>query len=155
LVCAYVDGWHHIEERCQLGPHWTIPLVLTALPSFIRLVQCVRRWVDSKNYIHLVNVSLLCISGERGIDVRSYREENTQRVSSAMLHILRGVTMVCSLCFIFSLLLTARFYSGSNRDFRFGLWVLFATANSCYTTYWVRSLQASSYEHILITECRT
>ncbi|KAB5594687.1 Xenotropic and polytropic retrovirus receptor 1 [Ceratobasidium theobromae] len=55
LVCAYVDGWYQIEERCQLAQHWTIPIVLTLIPYIIRLVQCIRRWIDSKNRIHLIN----------------------------------------------------------------------------------------------------
>ncbi|CAE7131077.1 unnamed protein product [Rhizoctonia solani] len=55
LVCAYTGHWYRIEQRCQLGPHWSIPLVLTALPSLIRLVQCIRRYIDSKNHIHLIN----------------------------------------------------------------------------------------------------
>ncbi|KAF8609112.1 EXS-domain-containing protein [Ceratobasidium sp. AG-I] len=100
LVCAYADGWHHIQERCQLGPHWSIPLVLTALPSFIRLVQCVRRWVDSKNYIHLVN------GGKYTASIVSYVAYYAWR------------------------------HYGHKRDFRFAIWVLFATINSCYTSYW-------------------
>jgi hypothetical protein len=30
----------------------------TSLPSFIRLVQCIRRYLDSGQYLHLVNVSV-------------------------------------------------------------------------------------------------
>ncbi|KAB5594688.1 Xenotropic and polytropic retrovirus receptor-like protein [Ceratobasidium theobromae] len=55
LVCAYVDGWYQIEERCQIAQHWAIPIVLTLIPYTIRLVQCIRRWIDSKNRIHLIN----------------------------------------------------------------------------------------------------
>ncbi|KAF8707831.1 EXS family, partial [Rhizoctonia solani] len=100
LVCAYADHWHHIEQRCQLGPHWTIPLVLTALPSLIRLVQCVRRYVDSKNHIHLIN------GGKYTASIVSYIAYYGWR------------------------------HYGSNRDFRMGVWILFATINSCYTSYW-------------------
>lgn len=100
LICAYADSWHHIEERCQLGPHWTIPLVLSVLPSFIRLVQCIRRWVDSKNQIHLVN------GGKYTAGIVSYVAYYGWR------------------------------HFGSHRDFRMGVWILFATINSCYTTYW-------------------
>ncbi|KAG8714690.1 hypothetical protein FRC08_011581 [Ceratobasidium sp. 394] len=100
LVCAYTDHWHHIQKRCQLGPHWSIPLLLTALPSFIRLVQCVRRYIDSKNHIHLVN------GGKYTASIVSYIAYFAWR------------------------------NYGSSRDFRLGIWVLFATINSCYTSYW-------------------
>ncbi|KAG9123684.1 hypothetical protein FRC07_014276 [Ceratobasidium sp. 392] len=100
LVCAYTDHWHHIEERCQLGVHWGIPLALTALPSFIRLVQCVRRFIDSKNHIHLIN------GGKYTASMVSYTAYFAWR------------------------------HFGSSWDFRLGIWVLFATINSCYTTYW-------------------
>ncbi|CAE7131059.1 unnamed protein product, partial [Rhizoctonia solani] len=55
LVCAYVDHWDRIEERCQLEQHWTIPLVLSIIPFIIRFVQCIRRYVDSKQRHHLIN----------------------------------------------------------------------------------------------------
>ncbi|CAE6448441.1 unnamed protein product [Rhizoctonia solani] len=55
LVCAYVDRWHRIEERCQLEQHWAIPLVLSLIPFIIRFVQCIRRYFDSKTSHHLVN----------------------------------------------------------------------------------------------------
>ncbi|CAE6408391.1 unnamed protein product [Rhizoctonia solani] len=100
LVCAYADHWHRIEQRCQLGPHWSIPLVLTALPSLIRLIQCVRRYVDSKNHIHLIN------GGKYTASIVSYVAYYGWR------------------------------HYGSNRDFRMGVWILFATINSCYTSYW-------------------
>ncbi|CAE6461995.1 unnamed protein product [Rhizoctonia solani] len=100
LACAYTGSWHHIEQRCQLGPHWTIPLVLTALPSLIRLVQCIRRYIDSKNHIHLIN------GGKYTASIVSYVAYYGWR------------------------------HYGSHRDFRMGVWILFATINSCYTSYW-------------------
>ncbi|KAJ1311454.1 hypothetical protein OPQ81_009943 [Rhizoctonia solani] len=100
LVCAYADDWHHIEQRCQLGPHWSIPLVLSALPSLIRLIQCVRRYVDSNNHIHLIN------GGKYTAGIVNYVAYYGWR------------------------------HYGSNRDFRMGLWILFAAINSCYTSYW-------------------
>ncbi|CAE6469773.1 unnamed protein product [Rhizoctonia solani] len=100
LVCAYADKWHRIEQRCQLGPHWSIPLVLTALPSWIRLVQCIRRYIDSKNHIHLIN------GGKYTAGIVSYVAYYGWR------------------------------HYGSHRDFRMGVWILFATINSCYTSYW-------------------
>ncbi|KAH7345010.1 EXS family-domain-containing protein [Rhizoctonia solani] len=57
LVCAYVDRWHRIEERCQLEQHWAIPLVLSLIPFIIRFVQCIRRYFDSKTSHHLVNAA--------------------------------------------------------------------------------------------------
>ncbi|KAG8708269.1 hypothetical protein FRC09_001348 [Ceratobasidium sp. 395] len=62
LVCAYTDHWHGIEERCQLGVHWVIPFVLSALPSAIRIVQCIRRFVDSANLLHLVNAAKYAVT---------------------------------------------------------------------------------------------
>ncbi|QRW04806.1 xenotropic and polytropic retrovirus receptor 1 [Ceratobasidium sp. AG-Ba] len=100
LVCAYTDHWHHIQQRCQLGPHWSIPIVLSGLPSFIRLVQCIRRYIDSKNHIHLVN------GGKYTASIINYITYYAWR------------------------------HYGSNRDFRLGIWILFATINSCYTSYW-------------------
>ncbi|KDN50195.1 hypothetical protein RSAG8_01531, partial [Rhizoctonia solani AG-8 WAC10335] len=57
LVCAYVDQWHRIEERCQLEQHWTIPLILSTIPFFIRFIQSIRRYFDSKQTHHLTNAA--------------------------------------------------------------------------------------------------
>ncbi|CAE6461998.1 unnamed protein product [Rhizoctonia solani] len=55
LICAYVDQWDRIEERCQLEQHWAIPFVLSTIPFIIRFVQCIRRYLDSKQKHHLTN----------------------------------------------------------------------------------------------------
>ncbi|KAG8734798.1 hypothetical protein FRC10_011431 [Ceratobasidium sp. 414] len=117
LVCAYTDHWHHIQQRCQHGPHWSVPLVLTALPSFIRLVQCVRRYIDSKNHIHLINGGKYTAGIVNYIAYYAWRNYGSLFVLCIMMSKTSEVV-------------------GSSWDFRLGIWVLFATINSCYTTYW-------------------
>lgn len=55
IGCLYVTGWNEPATRCNLNNNWIAGIILTSLPSFIRLVQCIKRYVDSKNYIHLIN----------------------------------------------------------------------------------------------------
>ena len=60
--CVYKDGFNLGLERCGPGPGapthaWMVPFALSALPLFIRLVQSVRRYMDSKLITHLINVS--------------------------------------------------------------------------------------------------
>ena len=53
IFCLWRDG----SGNCEVESHWSLPFVLNALPSFIRFIQCVRRYIDSHLYTHLINVS--------------------------------------------------------------------------------------------------
>jgi len=51
IFCLWRDG----SGNCEVESHWSLPFVLNALPSFIRFIQCVRRYIDSRLYTHLIN----------------------------------------------------------------------------------------------------
>jgi hypothetical protein len=80
IGCAYRHEWEHPLEKCSGGSQWIIPFVFSAIPSLIRLVQCIKRYNDSGLVHHLVNVGsdILVLWSERLI--RRYREENIQLV---------------------------------------------------------------------------
>ncbi|KAH7098837.1 EXS-domain-containing protein [Auriculariales sp. MPI-PUGE-AT-0066] len=60
IACAAtVDGgWTNAIPRCETrnNRHWPLLFFLASLPSIVRAVQCVRRWVDEGKRMHLVNV---------------------------------------------------------------------------------------------------
>ncbi|PCH35378.1 EXS-domain-containing protein, partial [Wolfiporia cocos MD-104 SS10] len=52
--CAYsheLRNW----RVCTTGPNWGPQFALAALPFFVRFVQSIRRWMDSKLTTHLIN----------------------------------------------------------------------------------------------------
>ena len=55
--CVYRENWDDVWEKCSSSQHWGIPFLLASLPLFVRAVQSVKRYVDSRLYTHLVNVS--------------------------------------------------------------------------------------------------
>jgi len=64
--CIYANGFVHgfdpDWQKCSIPTsRWPVGFVFAALPLFVRLVQCVRRFVDSKLDMHLINVSFLRI----------------------------------------------------------------------------------------------
>ena len=60
--CAYSKGFDERWGQCVGGHAWGVPFALTALPLLVRLIQSIRRWVDSKLITHLINVSLRILS---------------------------------------------------------------------------------------------
>ena len=60
LCCVYADGYGFDSDwrkKCaSSSPRWPVPFVLTVLPLIVRLVQSIRRYVDSKLTTHLINV---------------------------------------------------------------------------------------------------
>lgn len=42
------------------GPRWGIAFLLAALPLLVRLVQSIKRYVDSGLITHLINVRPIC-----------------------------------------------------------------------------------------------
>ncbi|KAG9009095.1 hypothetical protein FRB94_012491 [Tulasnella sp. JGI-2019a] len=55
LACLYATDWDDPMSQCNLTNNWIAGILLTSMPSFIRLIQCIKRYADSKNYIHLIN----------------------------------------------------------------------------------------------------
>ncbi|KAG8970520.1 hypothetical protein FRC03_006649 [Tulasnella sp. 419] len=60
IGCAYsydLSDWveDDVHSKCSLSHHWLAGFFLTSLPSVIRLIQCIKRWLDSGLYIHLIN----------------------------------------------------------------------------------------------------
>ena len=57
LSCGYAKRWPgDVFEVCPAGKSWQYALLL-CLPALARLIQCVKRWHDTRLRIHLVNVS--------------------------------------------------------------------------------------------------
>lgn len=57
IGCAYSGGFNDHWVQCIGNRKWGVPFVLAALPLLVRLVQSVKRWVDSRLITHLINVS--------------------------------------------------------------------------------------------------
>ncbi|KAI0763435.1 EXS-domain-containing protein [Trametes elegans] len=55
--CVYATGLDSGWRRCTTnpGPKWGVPFLLASLPLLVRLVQSVKRWVDSRLITHLIN----------------------------------------------------------------------------------------------------
>lgn len=55
--CAYRNDWQaDTFVVCGLSRQWGVPLALSALPSALRFIQCIKRYEDSGLYTHLINV---------------------------------------------------------------------------------------------------
>jgi len=54
MGCLYQSHWRLPWGQCEL-PIWAIPWLIATLPSWIRFVQCTRRFADSGQYLQLVN----------------------------------------------------------------------------------------------------
>lgn len=62
MGCVYSTHWDSPLTKCNLANNWIAGIVLTSIPSFIRFIQCLKRYADSKNYIHLINGGKYCSS---------------------------------------------------------------------------------------------
>ena len=61
LSCGYAKRWPgDVFEVCPAGKSWQYALLL-CLPALARLIQCVKRWHDTRLKIHLVNVGHACV----------------------------------------------------------------------------------------------
>ncbi|KAG2179970.1 hypothetical protein INT43_003757 [Umbelopsis isabellina] len=54
FFCAYGWHWSNLEQHCQVTKFWITPII-ACLPAWWRLLQCIRRYKDSREYVHLVN----------------------------------------------------------------------------------------------------
>lgn len=54
------NEWRHCTTSKPGSVVWGVPIVLAMLPLFVRLVQSVKRWVDSRLLTHLINVRYPC-----------------------------------------------------------------------------------------------
>lgn len=60
FVCVYVNGFHEDWANCRSQSNaWPVAFVLATLPFFIRLIQSIKRYVDSGLITHLINVCVL------------------------------------------------------------------------------------------------
>ncbi|CDO74587.1 hypothetical protein BN946_scf184583.g14 [Trametes cinnabarina] len=67
--CVYAIGIDETWRYCTTnpGPRWGIAFLVGTLPLLVRLVQSVKRWVDSRLITHLINMVLtLSSGGQRG-----------------------------------------------------------------------------------------
>ncbi|KAF9458973.1 EXS-domain-containing protein [Collybia nuda] len=54
--CVYASGLDETWRKCgSSNPRWYLAFLLASLPSFVRLVQSIRRYADSKLSTHLIN----------------------------------------------------------------------------------------------------
>ncbi|KAI8148819.1 EXS family-domain-containing protein, partial [Fennellomyces sp. T-0311] len=56
LFCAYAYDWRDLDYRCHVTHMWITPF-LAALAPWWRFVQCIRRYQDSSEKVHLVNAA--------------------------------------------------------------------------------------------------
>lgn len=82
LLCFYILGAHDFNVDTCTSVRYGIRPVLTILPAFFRLMQCLRRYYDSKaKFPHLVNAgkyfSTICVGSIASIDA-SIREQSGQ-----------------------------------------------------------------------------
>jgi hypothetical protein len=93
IGCAYTRGFDNTWQRCTAtSQQWPIPFALASLPFFLRLIQSVRRYLDSRSVNHLINVSLTAVFIKYpSTDYVCYnREVNTPLVSSPTCCIISG-----------------------------------------------------------------
>ncbi|KAG0172174.1 hypothetical protein DFQ29_008490 [Apophysomyces sp. BC1021] len=56
FFCAYAWQWTRLSTHCQMDQAWISPL-LASLPPWWRLLQCIRRYKDSREQVHLLNAA--------------------------------------------------------------------------------------------------
>ncbi|KAG0914400.1 hypothetical protein G6F33_004285 [Rhizopus arrhizus] len=56
FFCAYSKHWSNLQVSCNMTQFWISP-ILASLPPWWRLVQCVRRYKDSNEKVHLFNAA--------------------------------------------------------------------------------------------------
>lgn len=67
FVCVYLDKFSDDWQKCKNSSRtWPIAFGLAIIPFIIRLVQCIKRYVDSKLVTHLIN------AGKYGTGILSY-----------------------------------------------------------------------------------
>lgn len=78
LGCEYHHHFHQ-PDVCPMSISWWVP-VLTAIPAFLRFVQCFRRYADSRGMvrIHLVNAGKYASSILNAFFYFNYRHHNSQ-----------------------------------------------------------------------------
>lgn len=54
FICAYNKHWEALSINCKVTGFWFTPFV-ACLPPWWRFLQCLRRYQDSKEKVHLVN----------------------------------------------------------------------------------------------------
>lgn len=60
FACVYAHGLDETWRKCgSSNSHWYLAFLLASLPLFVRLVQSIRRYADSKLVTHLINVCFL------------------------------------------------------------------------------------------------
>ncbi|THH00485.1 hypothetical protein EW026_g2059 [Hermanssonia centrifuga] len=57
VACAYTRGFDNDSDwqQCLVTKDWGVPFVLASIPLLVRLVQSIKRWVDSRLITHLIN----------------------------------------------------------------------------------------------------
>ncbi|RUP44803.1 EXS family-domain-containing protein [Jimgerdemannia flammicorona] len=61
FICTYYNHTYDIVNVCNIPHMWMAPFV-AALPAWWRLMQCLRRYCDSRQYFHLVNAGKYFVS---------------------------------------------------------------------------------------------
>lgn len=54
FICAYNKHWEALAVNCKVTGFWFTPFI-ACLPPWWRFLQCLRRYQDSKEKVHLVN----------------------------------------------------------------------------------------------------
>jgi hypothetical protein len=54
MFCAYRFNWQDLPNSCPVTKFWFTPFI-ASLPPWWRFLQCIRRYQDSGEKVHLVN----------------------------------------------------------------------------------------------------
>lgn len=137
VVCVYSGGLDEHWNRCLSPRPWGVPFVLASLPLLVRLVQSVKRWVDSRLVTHLINVSILvlphsvpCADGSPGWKI--------WRRCDLLPCILQLETSWYVRRFKFCIDLT-HVPQGGSRGGEFALFIIFGVIYALYASAWVSS----------------
>lgn len=149
--CAYAGEFNGAFERCDgLRSKWPITFVLSALPLFVRLVQSVKRYADSRLITHLINVSSPYepYFVKNQWDISNFSPLLTFRVGNAVQGLLARVFTVsgdtkvinCSdFERIIPWLYSSRLFAGRRHGAGFVLWCFTSTLYAIYASAWVNT----------------
>ena len=98
--CVYSTGFDgHWRMKCGvIGAFWPIAFFLASLPLGVRLIQSVKRYVDSGLITHLINVRLPGSAKVIAVGLSFYRAVNMVLASSATCSSTYGGIKVCLMC---------------------------------------------------------
>src|SRR5258708_30834795 len=132
--CLYSSGWQNQTVTCNLQKNWISGILLASTPLFIRFIQCLKRYADSKNYIHLINGGKYCTGYVPLIPLLLLVKTLSRSVIAISVFFNWRAHGQSPPKLIMNRLLIS--YLGMNYDTHFIVWILFNTAYAVYASAW-------------------